>query len=158
MAPAASPNQTLHELSKWLVVIGLALICATAAVHLAERSAERRYDTLVERSARYRQTEYASRYESHAQRAEERLAQIKSLGRIFGNPLPGGVMLVLSSMLFGLTSAGPRKVQRVKSRKPPKGQPKSGRPRSRPAGTRSQKRRSAPPHTPRQNRPGPGSG
>ncbi len=137
MAPATSPQHTLHELSKWLVVLGLALTCAMAAVHMAERTAESRHTILIERSARYRQTEYASRYQSHAHRAEERLGQINTLVRIFGSPVPGTMVLLLGTVVFGLTSRNTKTVRKVKTRKRPRGRKKPGKPRSRPAGTQS---------------------
>ena len=151
MAAAPKFRTRLHELSKWFVVLGLGLTCAMAGVHTAEQAAQEKLDTLVERAARYRQTEYAERYQSHALRAEERLHRVQALVVTWGDPVPGAMWLVVGAVLFALTPSQAEKNRRVRTRRRSRDRRRTERRRARPAGTPSRTTRSATPRTPTQS-------
>ena len=148
MASVSRLRYRLHELSKWCVVLGLALSCATAGVHTAERATEEKLGVLLERAARYRQTEYAERYQSHALRAEKRLHRVQALVETWGDPVPGAGCLLLGIVMFALTRSQAEKNRRVRTRKRSRDRQPPARRRARPAETRSRTTHSETPRTP----------
>ncbi len=151
MSSATKARRWIHEVSKWFVLLGLGLLCASAAVHTAEDHAQAKLDTLVERAARYRQTEYAERYASHARRAEKRLAEVQALRIRWGDPVPGVIWLVVGAVAFGLTPTPDVKRRRVNARKRSRARRSAGSQRSRPAAAEPRTTRSAQPRTPTQS-------
>lgn len=151
-------KRTLHELAKWSIVLGLALVVAWGGLLTAEQAASRKHGVLVERAQRYRQTEYAERYASHARAAETRVKHLQTLQRRWGDPVPGTALLVLGGVLFGLTR--PRRSSRtivIDDTPPTVPDPPAALP-SRPGEADPRTSRSETPHTPLQTLFGPGSG
>jgi hypothetical protein len=148
MASVSKLCYRLHQLSKWCVVLGLALSCATASVHTAERTTGEKLDVLLDRAARYRQTEYAERYQSHALRAEKRLHRVQALDETWGNPVPGAGLLLLGIVMFALTPSQTEKPRRVRPRKRSRDRHPPARRRARPAETQPQTTHSETPRTP----------
>ncbi|GEM_PF-3318941 len=151
MSSARKTQRRLHELSKWVVLLGLGMVVAWAGVHTAERAAQSKLDTLVERAARYRQTEYAERYNSHARRSEQRLQDVQQLVETWGDPTLGFILLVSGSVLFLVTPGPAVKRRRVRARKRSRDRARPGQRRARPAGTPSRTPHSAAPRTPTQS-------
>ncbi len=146
-------QRCIHECSKVLVLVGIALLITAGALFTAETAAQDKLDTLEARAQRYRQTEYAQRYASHARRADKRVDYLQGLVDDWGNPLPP-----LGLILFGGLLLGASRPQPTTRRKHSRGRRPPGSQQPRPQPAQPQTSRSGLLHRPSRIPPAPGAG
>lgn len=134
-----------------MLIIGLILFFTSAGLHLGERAAYDKRQTLTQRSIHLSQTPSARHYAKLAQKWNQRWQELKGLQSIWGHPAPALVLLILGGTLYRSREERWTRRLLIIGHRPTKGRPRTGTPRSRPVAVLSRRKGSGPRHRPRRS-------